>query len=189
VIRSKRRHHRRRSSTELGELALGRTCSSLHAVERLQLRRLDPALERIVQDDVFSSITSRSSSHGARHQARPEEITRDIPNVSEEALKNLDDRHRLHRRRCAGDILCGKITRRESPMTRRRSSCARSSARRPPTTRHLVALVKPSARECPADLQKAAPRSRPGDLLVARSVLGERQFPLDASAPPSRAVR
>jgi DNA-directed RNA polymerase subunit beta len=77
--------------------------------------------ERIVKDDVFTSIHIEEFEVMARDtKLGPEEITRDIPNVSEEALKNLDEAGivyigaEVH----AGDILCGKITPKgESPMT------------------------------------------------------------------------
>jgi DNA-directed RNA polymerase subunit beta len=77
--------------------------------------------ERIVKDDVFTSIHIEEFEVMARDtKLGPEEITRDIPNVSEEALKNLDEAGivyigaEVH----AGDILVGKITPKgESPMT------------------------------------------------------------------------
>jgi DNA-directed RNA polymerase subunit beta len=58
--------------------------------------------------------------HGARHQAGPEEITRDIPNVGEEALRNIDEAGIVYigAEVNPGDILVGKITPKgESPMT------------------------------------------------------------------------
>ena len=77
--------------------------------------------ERIVKEDVFTSIHIEEFEVMARDtKLGPEEITRDIPNVSEEALKNLDEAGivyigaEVH----AGDILVGKITPKgESPMT------------------------------------------------------------------------
>jgi DNA-directed RNA polymerase subunit beta len=77
--------------------------------------------ERIVKDDVFSSIHIEEFEVMARDtKLGPEEITRDIPNVSEEALKNLDEAGIVYigAEVRAGDILCGKITPKgESPMT------------------------------------------------------------------------
>ena len=77
--------------------------------------------ERIVKDDVFTSIHIEEFEVMARDtKLGPEEITRDIPNVSEEALKNLDEAGIVYigAEVRAGDILCGKITPKgESPMT------------------------------------------------------------------------
>ena len=77
--------------------------------------------ERIVKDDVFTSIHIDEFEVMARDtKLGPEEITRDIPNVSEEALKNLDEAGIVYigAEVMAGDILCGKITPKgESPMT------------------------------------------------------------------------
>ncbi|MEO1612758.1 MAG: DNA-directed RNA polymerase subunit beta, partial [Pseudomonadota bacterium] len=77
--------------------------------------------ERVVSDDVFTSIHIEESEVAARDtKLGPEEITRDIPNVAEEALRNLDEAGivyigaEVH----PGDILVGKITPKgESPMT------------------------------------------------------------------------
>jgi DNA-directed RNA polymerase subunit beta len=77
--------------------------------------------ERIVKDDVFTSIHIEEFEVMARDtKLGPEEITRDIPNVSEEALKNLDEAGIVYigAEVRAGDILVGKITPKgESPMT------------------------------------------------------------------------
>ena len=77
--------------------------------------------ERIVKDDVFTSIHIEEFEAMARDtKLGPEEITRDIPNVSEEALKNLDEAGIVYigAEVMAGDILVGKITPKgESPMT------------------------------------------------------------------------
>ena len=77
--------------------------------------------ERIVYDDVFTSIHIEEFEVTARDtKLGPEEITRDIPNVSEEALKNLDEAGIVYigAEVKPGDILVGKITPKgESPMT------------------------------------------------------------------------
>ncbi|TIX12752.1 MAG: DNA-directed RNA polymerase subunit beta, partial [Mesorhizobium sp.] len=77
--------------------------------------------ERIVADDVFTSIHIEEFEVMARDtKLGPEEITRDIPNVSEEALKNLDEAGIVYigAEVQPGDILVGKITPKgESPMT------------------------------------------------------------------------
>ncbi|KAA2235126.1 DNA-directed RNA polymerase subunit beta [Salinarimonas soli] len=109
-------------STELGELALGRNV--LVAFMPWNGYNFEDSIllsERIVKDDVFTSIHIEEFEVMARDtKLGPEEITRDIPNVSEEALKNLDEAGIVYigAEVNAGDILVGKITPKgESPMT------------------------------------------------------------------------
>ena len=69
--------------------------------------------ERMVQEDVFTSIHIEEFETEARDtKLGPEEITRDIPNVGEDALKDLDERGiiRVGAEVHAGDILVGKVT-------------------------------------------------------------------------------
>ena len=69
--------------------------------------------ERMVKDDVFTSIHIEEYETEARDtKLGPEEITRDIPNVGEDALKDLDERGiiRVGAEVRAGDILVGKVT-------------------------------------------------------------------------------
>ena len=77
--------------------------------------------ERILKDDVFTSIHIDEYEVAARDtKLGPEEITRDIPNVGEEALRNLDEAGIVYvgAEVGAGDILVGKVTPKgESPMT------------------------------------------------------------------------
>ena len=77
--------------------------------------------ERIVRDDVYTSIHLEEFEIAARDtKLGPEEITRDIPNVGEEALRNLDEAGivAVGAEVKAGDILVGKVTPKgESPMT------------------------------------------------------------------------
>jgi DNA-directed RNA polymerase subunit beta len=109
-------------STEFGELALGR--NSLVAFMPWNGYNYEDSIlisERIVKDDVFTSIHIEEFEVMARDtKLGPEDITRDIPNVGEEALRNLDEAGivyigaEVH----PGDILVGKITPKgESPMT------------------------------------------------------------------------
>ncbi len=109
-------------STELGELALGR--NSLVAFMPWNGYNYEDSIlisERIVKDDVFTSIHIEEFEVMARDtKLGPEDITRDIPNVGEEALRCLDEAgivyigSEVH----PGDILAGKITPKgESPMT------------------------------------------------------------------------
>ena len=89
-------------STDLGELALGRTCSSRSCRGWATTSRIPSCIsERVVRDDVFTSIHIEEFEVMARDtKLGPEEITRDIPNVSEEALEEpRRGGHRLYRRR------------------------------------------------------------------------------------------
>ncbi|MEM0898399.1 MAG: DNA-directed RNA polymerase subunit beta [Pseudomonadota bacterium] len=109
-------------STDLGDLALGRNV--LVAFMPWNGYNYEDSIllsERIVSDDVFTSIHLEEYEVMARDtKLGPEEITRDIPNVSEEALKNLDEAGIVYigAEVGPGDILVGKITPKgESPMT------------------------------------------------------------------------
>jgi DNA-directed RNA polymerase subunit beta len=109
-------------STELGELALGR--NALVAFMPWNGYNFEDSIlisERIVRDDVFTSIHIEEFETMARDtKLGPEDITRDIPNVGEEALKNLDEAGIVYigAEVKPGDILVGKITPKgESPMT------------------------------------------------------------------------
>jgi len=109
-------------STELGDLALGRNV--LVAFMPWNGYNFEDSIlisERIVRDDVFTSIHLEEFDVMARDtKLGPEEITRDIPNVGEEALKNLDEAGIVYigAEVNPGDILVGKITPKgESPMT------------------------------------------------------------------------
>ena len=109
-------------STEFGELALGR--NALVAFMPWNGYNYEDSIlisERIVKDDVFTSIHIDEFEVMARDtKLGPEDITRDIPNVGEEALRNLDEAGIVYvgAEVEPGDILCGKITPKgESPMT------------------------------------------------------------------------
>ena len=109
-------------STELGELALGRNV--LVAFMPWNGYNFEDSIlisERIVRDDVFTSIHIEEFEIMARDtKLGQEEITRDIPNVGEEALKNLDEAGIVYigAEVSPGDILVGKVTPKgESPMT------------------------------------------------------------------------
>jgi DNA-directed RNA polymerase subunit beta len=109
-------------STHLGELALGKNV--LVAFMPWNGYNFEDSIlisERIVRDDVFTSIHIEEFETMARDtKLGPEEITRDIPNVGEEALKNLDEAGIVYigAEVNAGDILVGKVTPKgETPMT------------------------------------------------------------------------
>ncbi|MBR0652206.1 DNA-directed RNA polymerase subunit beta [Roseomonas terrae] len=109
-------------STELGELALGRNV--LVAFMPWNGYNFEDSIlisERIAKDDVFTSIHIEEFEVMARDtKLGQEEITRDIPNVGEEALRNLDEAGIVYvgAEVNPGDILVGKVTPKgESPMT------------------------------------------------------------------------
>ena len=102
------------SSTENGELALGQNV--LCAFMSWEGYNFEDAIilsERIVQTDKFTSIHIEKHEVEARDtKLGPEEITRDIPNVGEESLRDLDEKGiiRIGAQVGPGDILVGKIT-------------------------------------------------------------------------------
>ncbi len=102
------------TSTESGELALGNNV--LVAYMTWEGYNYEDAIllsERLVKEDVFTSIHIEEHEIDARDtKLGPEEITREIPNVGEDALKNLDDRGiiRVGAEVHPGDILVGKVT-------------------------------------------------------------------------------
>ncbi|MBC7157306.1 MAG: DNA-directed RNA polymerase subunit beta, partial [Rhodobacteraceae bacterium] len=108
--------------TDMGELALGRNV--IVAFMPWNGYNYEDSIlisERILKDDVYTSIHIDEYEVAARDtKLGPEEITRDIPNVGEEALRNLDEAGIVYigAEVQPGDILVGKITPKgESPMT------------------------------------------------------------------------
>jgi DNA-directed RNA polymerase subunit beta len=101
-------------STEQGELALGRNV--VVAFMTWEGYNYEDAIllsEKLVKEDVYTSIHIEKHESEARDtKLGPEEITRDIPNVGEDALKNLDERGiiRVGAEIKPGDILVGKVT-------------------------------------------------------------------------------
>src|SRR2546421_8776723 len=101
-------------STDAGELALGKNL--LVAFMPWEGYNFEDAIilsERLVRDDVLTSIHIHEHEIDARDtKLGPEEITRDIPNLSEEILKDLDDRGivRIGAEVNPGDYLVGKVT-------------------------------------------------------------------------------
>jgi DNA-directed RNA polymerase subunit beta len=100
--------------TDNGEMALGKNL--LVAFMSWEGHNYEDAIilsQRLVQDDVLSSIHIEEHEVDARDtKLGPEEITRDIPNVSEEVLADLDERGiiRIGAEVVPGDILVGKVT-------------------------------------------------------------------------------
>ncbi|WP_017729607.1 DNA-directed RNA polymerase subunit beta [Halalkalibacterium ligniniphilum] len=101
-------------SMEKGEMALGRNV--LVAFMTWEGYNYEDAIilsERLVKDDVYTSVHIEEYESEARDtKLGPEEITRDIPNVGEDALRNLDERGiiRVGAEVKDGDILVGKVT-------------------------------------------------------------------------------
>ena len=101
-------------STSMGELALGK--NPLIGFMTWEGYNYEDAVllsERLVQEDVYTSVHIEEYEAEARDtKLGPEEITRDVPGVGDEALKDLDDRGiiRIGAEVRAGDILVGKVT-------------------------------------------------------------------------------
>jgi DNA-directed RNA polymerase subunit beta len=102
------------AASQQGELALGRNI--MVAFMPWEGYNFEDAIlisERLIHDDVYTSIHIEKLEVDARTtKLGPEEITREIPNVGEDSLRNLDERGivRVGARVFAGDILVGKIT-------------------------------------------------------------------------------
>lgn len=101
-------------STDLGEIALGRnTFVAFMTWEGYNYEDAMLINERLVKEDRLSTIHIEEYESEARDtKLGPEEITRDIPNVGESAIKNLDERGiiRIGAEVDSGDILVGKVT-------------------------------------------------------------------------------
>ncbi|MFL0270288.1 DNA-directed RNA polymerase subunit beta [Candidatus Clostridium radicumherbarum] len=101
-------------STDLGEIALGKNIRiGFITWEGYNYEDAMLISEKLVADDVFTSIHIEEYEAEARDtKLGPEEITRDIPNVGEDALKDIDERGiiRIGAEVRSGDILVGKVT-------------------------------------------------------------------------------
>lgn len=101
-------------STDLGEIALGKNIRmGFITWEGYNYEDAMLISEELVREDVFTSIHIEEYECEARDtKLGPEEITRDIPNVSEDALKDIDERGiiRIGAEVRSGDILVGKVT-------------------------------------------------------------------------------
>ena len=102
------------SSTQNGELALGQSVLvAFMSWEGLNFEDAIVLSESVIRDDKFTSIhIEKYEVEGRDTKLGPEEITRDIPNVGEESLRDLDERGivRVGAEVREGDILVGKIT-------------------------------------------------------------------------------
>ncbi len=180
-------------STDLGDLALGRNV--LVAFMPWNGYNFEDSIllnERIVKDDVFTSIHIDEFEVMARDtKLGPEEITRDIPNVSEEALKNLDEAGIVYigAEVQAGDILCGKITPKgESPMTPEEKLLRAIFGEKASDVRDTSLRVPPGVQGTIVEVQGVQParrrqgRARPGDR--ARGDRAARQGPRRRTRDP-----
>jgi DNA-directed RNA polymerase subunit beta len=152
-------------STDDGDMALGRNL--LVAFMPWEGHNYEDAIilsQRLVQDDVLTSIHIEEHEVDARDtKLGPEEITRDLPNVSEEVLADLDDRGiiRIGAEVVPGDILVGKVTPKgETELT--------------PEERLLRAIFGEKAREV-RDTSLKVPHGESG------TVIGVRVFDRDES--------
>jgi DNA-directed RNA polymerase subunit beta len=150
-------------ATDQGELSLGRNL--LVAFMSWEGHNYEDAIilsQRLVQDDVLSSIHIEEHEVDARDtKLGPEEITRDIPNVSDEVLADLDERGiiRIGAEVTAGDVLVGKVTPKgETELT--------------PEERLLRAIFGEKAREV-RDTSLKVPHGESG------TVIGVREFSRD----------
>ena len=149
--------------TDGGEMALGRNL--LVAFMPWEGHNYEDAIilsQRLVQDDVLTSIHIEEHEVDARDtKLGPEEITRDIPNISEDMLANLDERGiiRIGAEVGTGDILVGKVTPKgETELT--------------PEERLLRAIFGEKAREV-RDTSMKVPHGETG------TVIGVREFDRD----------
>ncbi|HEY6737859.1 MAG TPA: DNA-directed RNA polymerase subunit beta, partial [Actinopolymorphaceae bacterium] len=145
-------------STDHGEMALGRNL--LVAFMSWQGHNYEDAIilsQRVVQEDILTSIHIDMHEVDARDtKLGPEEITRDIPNVSEEMLADLDERGiiRVGAEVGAGDILVGKVTPKgETELT--------------PEERLLRAIFGEKAREV-RDTSLKVPHGESGTVIASR---------------------
>ncbi|MGW0811599.1 DNA-directed RNA polymerase subunit beta, partial [Nonomuraea sp. NPDC002799] len=144
--------------TDKGEMALGKNL--LVAFMPWEGHNYEDAIilsQRLVQDDVLSSIHIEEHEVDARDtKLGPEEITRDIPNVSEEVLADLDERGiiRIGAEVVPGDILVGKVTPKgETELT--------------PEERLLRAIFGEKAREV-RDTSLKVPHGKSGTVIEVR---------------------
>ena len=157
-------------STEKGEMALGKNL--LVAFMSWEGHNYEDAIilsQRLVQDDVLTSIHIEEYEVDARDtKLGPEEITRDIPNVSEEVLSDLDDRGiiRIGAEVVPGDILVGKVTPKgETELT--------------PEERLLRAIFGEKAREV-RDTSLKVPHGESGKVIDVRIQTAEDGYELPA---------
>jgi hypothetical protein len=170
-----RRHHRRRSVDRSGRTgARPERARRVHAVERLQLRRLDPDLRAHRQGRRLHLDPHRGiRGHGARHQAR---AGRNHPRHPERRRRSAEEprrsRHRLHRRRSAGGRHPGRQDHAEGrkPDDAGRKAAARHLRRKGlRRARHLAASAAGRERHGRRSARVQPPRRRQGRARAWRS--------------------
>ncbi|OIQ75470.1 DNA-directed RNA polymerase subunit beta [mine drainage metagenome] len=154
--------------TDTGEMALGKNL--LVAFMPWEGHNYEDAIilsQRLIQDDVLSSIHIEEHEVDARDtKLGPEEITRDIPNVNEEVLADLDDRGiiRVGADVVTGDVLVGKVTPKgETELT--------------PEERLLRAIFGEKAREV-RDTSLKVPHGESGKVIAVKVFDSEEGFEL-----------
>ena len=161
-------------STKNGEMALGKNC--LVAFSTWEGYNYEDAIllnERLVKEDVFTSIHIEEYDCECRDtKLGPEEITRDIPNVGDDVLKDLDENGiiRIGAEVRPGDILVGKVTPKgETELTAEE--------------RLLRAIFGEKAREV-RDTSLRVPHGRHGNKGVISRVLPEEDMPFTPDGTP-----
>ena len=144
-------------STDLGEIALGKNIRmGFITWEGYNYEDAMLISEELVREDVFTSIHIEEYECEARDtKLGPEEITRDIPNVSEDALKDIDERGiiRIGAEVRSGDILVGKVTPKgETELTAEERLLRAISLRVPHGEAGIIVDVKVFTRENGDDL-------------------------------------
>jgi len=137
--------------TDHGELALGRNV--LVAFMPWRGYNFEDAIlvsEKMVKDDYYTSLHIEEYEIEARDtKLGPEEVTRDIPNVSESMLRNLDEAGviRIGASIKQGDILVGKVTPKgETSSRRKKSCCVPSSVKKPAMSATLHSTARRALR-------------------------------------------
>ncbi|KUK43097.1 MAG: DNA-directed RNA polymerase subunit beta, partial [Thermovirga lienii] len=151
-------------SIDNGELALGRNVLvAFMAWEGYNFEDAILLSERLVKEDVYTSIHIEEYEVESRDtKLGPEEITRDIPNVGEDALKNLDEDGivRVGAEVSAGDILVGKVT-------------PKSEADQSPEEKLLRAIFGEKAREV-RDTSLRVPHGEGGKVVAVKRLTREK---------------
>ena len=185
-------------STDNGELALGKNC--LVAFMSWEGYNFEDAIisERLVKDDELTSIHIEEYEIDARTtKLGDEEITRDIPNRSEESLRNLDDRGivRIGAEVGSGDLLVGKVTPKgeteltaEEKLIRARSSRRRRARSATPRSRCRTARAASSSTSRPSAATTTT-TCRRGSTTSCACMWPSARSPRATSSPAATATR
>jgi len=173
-------------------------------VGRLQLRGCILVSEKLIKNDVFTSVHIEEFELQVRDTKRGvEEITREIPNVSEEAVKNLDEEGviRTGARVRQGDILVGKVTPKasravargapaEGDLRRQAGDVRDASLKAPPGMDGIVIDIKVFSRREKDEARRCRKRrrSRSSAASPRRSASASRRAPVECQADPRGAA-